>query len=90
MTWRFREIAATGVVAGAADIRGPTQPLPPRRLEAAARAARARSKRASVFGSAQFSRPPWIDASESTTMNGAHASGPRGPSSSDGDASTSR
>ena len=49
-------------------------------LEAAARLP-GQSKRASVFGSAQFSRPPWIDGSESTAMNGTTASGPRVPAS---------
>ena len=66
------------------------QPLPATSSSKPPRGSSGQSKRASVFGSAQFSRPPWTEGSESTAMNGTHASGPRGPSSTDGDASTSR
>ena len=91
VTWRLREIAANGSRRG----RGKTvawtdQPLPSASSSKPPCGCTGQSKRASVFGSAQFSRPPWTEGSESTAMNGTHASGPRGPSSSEGDASTSR
>jgi hypothetical protein len=90
VTWRLRILAANG----SRRARGWTvactdQPLPSASSSKPPRGASGQSKRASVFGSAQFSRPPWTDGSESTAMNGTHASGPRGPSSIDGDASTS-
>ncbi len=47
------------------------------------------SNAASVFGSAQLARPPWIEASESTAMNGTTAAGSGARASITGEASTS-
>ena len=46
-------------------------------------------KRASVFGSAQFSRPPWTEAIESTAMKGIDEAGSGHSASSTGEPSTS-
>ena len=86
VTWRLRSGRERAAVAR----RGRTvawtdQPLPSASSSKPPRGRSGQSKRASVFGSAQFSRPPWTEASESTAMNGTTASGPRGPSSSDGE-----
>ena len=97
VTWRLRAVATSG----SRRARGRTvactdQPLPsassskPPRAGPGPTAGSGHSKRASVFGNAQFARPPTTEAGESTAMNGTDASGPRGPASSTGDASTSR
>jgi tRNA (mo5U34)-methyltransferase len=91
VTWRLRVTAANGSRRG----RGRTvawtdQPRPSASSSKPPCGCSGHSKRASVFGSAQFSRPPWTEGSESTAMNGTAASGPRGPSTSAGEASTSR
>ena len=47
------------------------------------------SNAASVFASAQFARPPWIEAIESTAMKGIDDAGSGRRASSTGEASTS-
>ena len=71
VTWRLREAAANGSRrARGCTVAWTDQPAPSASSSKPPRGSSGQAKRASVLGSAQFSRPPRTDGSESTAMNG--------------------